>query len=80
MINLSSPDDLVRTVSEPHGTGEKFSTNDLSAGFTYSKMLTDRFSIGGSFKYIQQNIWHSTARTFAVDVGTLLRLLFMVQG
>ena len=54
VINLSSPDDLVRTVSEPHGTGEKFSTNDLSAGFTYSKMLTDRFSIGGSIKYINK--------------------------
>ena len=76
VINLSSPDDLVRTVSEPHGTGEKFSTNDLSAGFTYSKMLTDRFSLGGSFKYIQQNIWHSTARTFAVDIGTLFETPF----
>ena len=44
------------------------------------KMLTDRFSIGGSFKYIQQNIWHSTARTFAVDVGTLFETPFMEQG
>ena len=39
-------------------------------------MLTDRFSIGGSFKYIQQNIWHSTARTFVVDVGTLFETPF----
>ena len=76
MVNLSSPEDLVRTVADPHGTGEKFSTNDLSAGVTYSTMLTDRFSIGGSVKYIQQNIWHSTAKTFALDIGTLFKTPF----
>jgi len=76
IVNLSSPDDLVRTVSEPQGTGEKFSTNDLSASLTYSKMLTDHFSLGGSFKYIQQNIWHSTAHTVAIDIGTLFQTPF----
>ena len=76
LVNLSSPEDLVRTVAKPHGTGEKFSTNDLSAGVTYSQMLTDRFSIGGSLKYIQQNIWHSTAKTVALDIGTLFKTPF----
>ena len=76
IVNLSSPEDLVRTVSEPHGTGEKFSTNDLSVGVSYSTMLTDRFSIGSSVKYIQQNIWHSTAKTIALDIGTLFKTPF----
>ena len=76
IVNLSSPEDLVRTVTQPFGTGEKFSTNDLSAGVTYSTMLTDRFSIGGSVKYIQQNIWHSTAKTIALDIGTLFKTPF----
>ena len=76
IVNLSSPEDLVRTVAEPYGTGEKFSTNDLSVGLTYSTMLTDRFSIGGSVKYIQQNIWHSTAKTIALDIGTLFKTPF----
>ena len=39
-------------------------------------MLTDRFSIGGSVKYIQQNIWHSTAKTIALDIGTLFKTPF----
>ena len=76
IVNLSSPEDLVRTVAEPHGTGEKFSTNDLSVGVSYSTMLTDRFSIGSSVKYIQQNIWHSTAKTIALDIGTLFKTPF----
>ena len=76
IVNLSSPEDLVRTVVEPHGTGEKFSTNDLSVGVSYSTMLTDRFSIGSSVKYIQQNIWHSTAKTIALDIGTLFKTPF----
>tara|TARA_Y100000591_G_scaffold323887_1_gene342414 strand:+ start:326 stop:1348 length:1023 start_codon:yes stop_codon:yes gene_type:complete len=76
IINLSSPNDFVRTVEQPHGTGEKFSSNDLSASITYAKMLTDRFSLGGSFKFIQQSIWHSNAKTFAVDIGTLFETPF----
>ena len=76
IVNLSSPEDLVRTVAEPYGTGEKFSTNDLSVGVSYSTMLTDRFSIGSSVKYIQQNIWHSTAKTIALDIGTLFKTPF----
>jgi len=76
IVNLSSPSDVVRTVSHPHGTGERFSTNDLTAGVTYSRMLTDHFSLGGSLKYIQQNIWHSTAKTFAIDIGTLFETPF----
>ena len=76
IVNLSSPEDLVRTVAEPEGTGEKFVANDLSAAITYAKMLTDNFALGGSVKYIQLNIWHTTARTVAVDLGALFTTPF----
>lgn len=61
----------VRTVFEPEGTGEMFDASDLALGLSYARNLTDRFSIGFTAKYIRQNIWHMSASSFAVDVGTL---------
>ncbi|MDP6201966.1 MAG: PorV/PorQ family protein [Candidatus Marinimicrobia bacterium] len=76
VISLSSPEDLVRTVVKPEGTGEKFSTNDLAVNLSYARSLTDKFSLGGTIKYIQQNIWHATASTFAGDIGALFTTPF----
>jgi len=76
IVNLSTPGDLVRTVAEPDGTGEKFTANDLSASISYAKMLTDNFALGGTVKYIQLNIWNNTARTVAFDLGTLFTTPF----
>jgi hypothetical protein len=39
-------------------------------------MLTDRFSIGFTAKFVQERIWNSTASGFAFDVGTLYRTPF----
>lgn len=66
-----SMDDLkVRTVEKPEGTGEYFSAGDIAIGISYSRNLSDRFSIGFTGKYIQQTIWHMTASAFAIDAGT----------
>ncbi len=64
-------DELVTTVTQPEGTGEKWGAADLCAAVSYSRLLTDRFSIGGSAKYIQQKIWNEQANAFALDVGLL---------
>lgn len=63
----------VTTMSEPEGTGEEYSANDLSMALTYAYNLTDRFSVGANFKYINQSIWNSSASAFAMDVGVLFR-------
>lgn len=65
----------VTTVAEPDGTGEFWNASDLAMALTYSRNLTDRFSIGGSLKYITQQIWHESASGMAVDLG----LLFITQ-
>lgn len=70
---LSMDDMIVRTVEMPDGTGELFSASDLAIGLTYARRLTDRFSIGFTAKYIQESIWHETARAVAVDFGTSFR-------
>lgn len=71
--SLSMDDMKVRTVEKPEGTGEYFSAGDLAIGISYSRNLSDRFSIGFTGKFIQQKIWHMSATAFAIDVGTKFR-------
>ena len=71
LTQLDYGQDDVTTVLSPEGTGEKWSASDFAASLSYGRNLTDRFSIGGSAKYIQQKIWHETASAFALDVGLL---------
>jgi predicted porin len=61
----------VTTLAEQDGTGEFFSASDMSLGLTYAYNLTDRFSLGGTVKYIQQKIWNSSATAIAMDLGVL---------
>ena len=76
VTSLSTPEDLVRTVEQPEGTGEKFSANDLALGLTFARRLTDRFSIGGTLKFVRQGIWHMSATAVALDVGALFTTPF----
>ncbi|NQT27229.1 PorV/PorQ family protein [candidate division KSB1 bacterium] len=75
VTQLNYGEEIVTTVSNPEGTGENWGASDLAASFSYARNLTDRFSIGGSVKYIQEKIWNESATAFAVDVG----LLFITQ-
>jgi hypothetical protein len=71
LILLDSGTMDVRSISSPGGTGEQFKVQDMSAQISYGKALTDKFSMGGSVKYIRQAIWHSTATAIAIDAGAL---------
>lgn len=61
----------ITTVKEPDGTGAKYGAKDLAMGLHYAMNLTDRFSIGGTVKYVQQSIWNTSASTVAFDLGVL---------
>ena len=50
-----------------------FSAGDIAVGISYARKLTERFSIGFTVKYIEQNIWHMKASAFAIDAGTLFK-------
>lgn len=71
IIFLDSGEMDVRTTREPDGTGERFSVQNFALQLSYARSLTDRFSIGGSAKFIRESVWHSSASTIAFDVGTL---------
>jgi hypothetical protein len=76
ITQLDYGEEDVTTVLQPEGTGEKWSASDLAAAITYTRSLTDRFSIGGSAKYIQQRIYNESGHAFALDVGLLFTTEF----
>ncbi len=63
----------VTTEEFPEGTDDTFSASSFAVGITYSHKLTDHFSIGGNFKFINEKIAASNARAFAVDIGTIFQ-------
>lgn len=73
---LGMPDIERTTVLSPEGNGEKVSANSYAAGLCFARALTDRFSIGGSVKYLRETIWHSQASGMAFDIGVLYRTFF----
>ena len=52
------------------GTGRTFGATDIAAGVTYAQRLTDKFSVGATAKYLQENLADETALGWAIDVGT----------
>jgi opacity protein-like surface antigen len=63
----------VTTETFPDGTGETYSPSFLTIGFTYSKVLTDRISIGTNMKIISESIENTNATGFALDAGVQYR-------
>ena len=67
----------VRTVALPNGTGETFSSTDLSLGLTYAQPLTQDFYFGGTVKYVRQQIRDMAASAVAFDFGFLLSTRYL---
>jgi hypothetical protein len=61
------------TLTFQEGNGVMVEYRDLAVGGALAYRLTDRFSAGGTAKYIHQKLFAETASTFAVDLGTSLR-------
>ena len=76
VINKEKVDkqEVVRTISQPEGTGELFDAGGMAIGLTYARELTNNFSIGFNGKYIQENIWHMKSEGFAFDIGVLYKI------
>ncbi len=71
LISLRTPEQPVRTVDHPEGTGQMWDANMISLAVTYARNLTDRFSIGFTGKFVQERIFQATARGAAFDLGIL---------
>lgn len=72
---LSMPDQEVTTTQqdEQDGAGYFFSAGSMSLQLTYGKQFTDRFKLGLTGKYVREWIWHESAATAAIDLGSVYR-------
>jgi len=70
LFYLDSGDMKVTTVPSPNGTGEMFNVLDISLRLIYGKQLTDRLRIGGSIKYIREEIYTMQMQSFVFDLGS----------
>lgn len=71
---LDSGEIDVRTVSQPLGTGERYSVTDVAVALGYGRQITDRFSAGLRLTYANETIWNSSNSQVALDLGTVYRV------
>jgi outer membrane protein W len=57
------------TVQSPDGTGSLYTPSYMTIGLTYSKLLSDRISVGLTGKYISESLPQVSATGIAFDVG-----------
>lgn len=66
----------VTTIEFEDGTGETFAVQDVAAGLSYARRLTDAFDIGATVKYVGTQVYRSTAAAVAADIGVQYRTPF----
>ncbi len=70
ITSLWTKDMPVTTEFAPFGTGEYFSYGDLAFAVSYSRKMTDKFSFGGTVRYIEETLDKLKMRGVMVDLGT----------
>lgn len=79
----------IYTVANPDGDGSTYSVAETFFGFTYAQNFSDRFSAGGSVKFISDRLGDATASGAAFDLGTnfhamlggkMIRASFTIQN
>ncbi|HEY2955961.1 MAG TPA: PorV/PorQ family protein [Candidatus Eisenbacteria bacterium] len=69
--SLYMPPMLETTAYQPLGTGNTFDAGMMTAGFSYARSFTDKFSAGGTVHFIHEGLAEFSQQTYAMDVGTL---------
>lgn len=59
----------VTTADFPDGTGSTYSPSYITVALTYSKIITDRISVGTNIKLISERIMNTSATGFGFDAG-----------
>jgi hypothetical protein len=59
------------TAFQPFGTGRTFDAGMMSAGLTYARSFTDKFSAGVTMNMVHTGLADLSQQTFSVDIGTL---------
>ncbi len=71
-VAFSTGDIEETTIFKPDGTGRMLDTGNWAIGAAYAKQFTDRMSVGGQFRVIQEKLDKDFSfRVFDLAVGTL---------
>ncbi|MCB9367347.1 MAG: PorV/PorQ family protein [Calditrichaeota bacterium] len=70
MSYLTTDEIKETTPDRPDGTGRTFTAGDFAGGISYSQMLTDKFSVGGTLKIVSEMLADKSATGWAADIGT----------
>ncbi len=70
VVSLHMDDMEETTEFQPRGTGNFFTFGDIAVGLSYARRLTDRFSAGGTVRYIEETQAEVKTRGVLVDIGT----------
>jgi hypothetical protein len=82
VTTLSMDPMLLRTATSPQGVGVEFDCGDIAVGVTYARVFTDKFSAGGTLKWVRSSLGDLSAlgepgledfvvETVVGDFGTL---------
>ncbi|TSA30722.1 MAG: hypothetical protein D4R68_00215 [Ignavibacteriales bacterium] len=71
--------DIPETINSPVGTGgttplitgQMFTANDFVAGISFARKITDKLSVGGNIRWMQQQIAEHSMRNWSLDFGTM---------
>ena len=78
--SLSVGEIPVTTTDNPDGTGQFYSPQFFTAGLTYSRMLSDRISVGVTTNLISERISDVSASGVAFNVGVIYDNLADMAG
>ena len=78
--SLSVGDIPVTTTQAPDGTGQIYTPQELVAGITYSKQLTDRIAVGVTANYITEKLDQVSASGIAFNFGVAYNDLADISG
>lgn len=78
-VALMDYGDIPETINEPAGlngttpviTGSMFTANDIAAGISFARSITEQLSIGGNIRWMQQQIAEFSMQKWAFDFGTM---------
>ncbi|MCF6268148.1 MAG: PorV/PorQ family protein [Melioribacteraceae bacterium] len=71
LTSLYMDDMKVTDEFNPFGTGQYFSYGDVAVTLSYSRKMTEQFSVGASIRYVEETLDRLKMRGVLIDIGTM---------
>lgn len=71
VIYMGIPDFEETTVQMQDGTGRMVTANDLAVGIALARRFTNKLSLGGQVKYVQEKLDSDSFSNVLIDIGAL---------